>query len=79
MLKKLNYPLLCLLVLCARAVILGASIGDSIAICGLAALNGYLHYLKSQEQEPVNDQVRQEIAEIKSTVTALKLARSVGR
>jgi hypothetical protein len=73
-------PTLCLVAgIVIRSVVFGASIGDAIALCAVCGLHGYLQYLNSVKTIPINDSVRAELAEIKSTVNALKIAKSMGR
>lgn len=79
MLKNANPCLVLLSLVCARAVIFGASIGDAIAIAALAGLYGCNHYLKSKEEPPVNEELKRELADLKSTVNAIKVGRAFGR
>ena len=62
-----------------RLVVLGASIGDAMALGALAALYGFSLYLESVRQAPLNDQVKKELEELKTSVASLKLGRSMGR
>lgn len=79
MLKKINYSLIALLVLSTRLVLHGAGVGDSIALAALAALYGFTLYLEKTKIVPVNEQVREELEQIRSTVNALKVARSFSK
>ncbi len=63
----------------ARLVVLGASIGDAIALSALAALYGYTLYLNSVKEIPINDTLKEELHHMRDAVNALKVARSFGR
>jgi len=78
--KNLNITLVVLLCsLGARIAILGASVGDAIAMVATCALYGFFLYLNNNKEEPINDKVKAELVELKNTVNALKVARSMGR
>ena len=62
-----------------RLVVFGAAIGDSIAMCALCALYGYTQYLEHKREKPINDSVLAELAHVRDTVNALKVAKSFGR
>ena len=76
---KIDYPTLLLSLIAGRCIIFGAGIGDAIAVIGLAALFGFTKYLKTKEEQPINAQLKQELSEMKSSINALKLAKSLGR
>ena len=61
----------------ARAAVLGATIGDALAIAALAGLYGYRLYLDSKTELPINEEVKDQIAELKGSVSALKLQRTL--
>ena len=62
-----------------RSVIYGASIGDAIAIAAVCGLHAYTNYLASTKVPDINESLRADLAEIKSTIGALKIAKSMGR
>lgn len=79
MLNKMSFSLGCLLVITARIVILGASLGDALAAAALAGLYGYTLYLEGKKQEPINDEVKKELSLLRDQVNTLKVAKSMGR
>jgi hypothetical protein len=74
-----NPILVALLLLAGRAVIFSASIGDAISIASIAALCAYAQFLKTKEQIPVNEMLRKELDDMRSTLNALKIAKNFGR
>ena len=78
MFKNLNYSLTAMLVFGTRLVIFGASVGDSIALASLCALYAYSLYIEAHKPIPLNNQIRLEIDQIRTTVEALKIARVYG-
>lgn len=74
-----NPSFICMSVFGVRLVALGATIGDSIAMCALCALYGYTQYLEHKQIKPINESVLQELAHVRDTVNALKVAKSFGR
>lgn len=79
MIKKINPALAATLIFATRLVILGASIGDAVALIGLCALYAYTLYLDSNKEEPINDQIKSEVEQLRNAVNALKVAKSLGR
>lgn len=77
--KNINPSLSLLVALCARSVVFGASVGDALAIAAAAGLYGYWLYLESKKELPVNEQVREEIQELRGAINALKISKSLGR
>jgi hypothetical protein len=78
-LKDINYSVALLCVLSGRAVILGCSVGDALAIAALCALCGFRYYTESKKEAPINDTVKNELEQIRSTLNGLKMARSIQR
>jgi hypothetical protein len=68
-----------MLVFGLRLVIKGAGIGDACALAALCGLYGFILYLDSKREVPINDQVKSELEQLRSAVQNLKLAKSVGR
>jgi hypothetical protein len=77
--KNPNYCLIALLGCVVRAVGFGCGIGDALAIAALCGLYGFTLYIKSKESKPLEEKVWQEISDLKSSVSALKLGRSFGK
>lgn len=76
MLKKIDVCLVFLACLIIRNVIKGANVGDAIAICGVASLYGYRSYLEIKKVVHVNDEIKKDVSDLKSSVNSLKIARS---
>lgn len=77
---ELKNPALILLTsLVAHAHFRVTSIGEAIAIAALSGLYAYSLYLSSKKEPPVNDTVKQEVADLRSAVNALKVGRAFGR
>lgn len=77
--KFLNPPLIFLSAFLIRLMVYGASIGDSIVIAGLAALYAYTMYLKSIAQPKIAESLVKELSDLKNTVVAMKMGRSMQR
>jgi hypothetical protein len=78
--KQLSHPsLLILMALCARVVALGATLPESIAIVACASVYGLSLYLESRKQAPVSDELQKDVADLKSAIGALKIAKTFGR
>lgn len=78
--EHLKNPILVFLgSLVAHAHFRVTSIGEALAIAALCALYGYQLYLDSKREEPVNDQVKKELAEMRSILAALKIGRAFGK
>lgn len=73
------YPLAALMVVVSRVVIFGATIGDSIAVCGLSALLGFVFFLESKKQQPVNDSVKAEVEHLKNQIDGIKVSLAYRR
>jgi hypothetical protein len=87
MLKYMNLlsPVL-LLAYVIRLLALGASMGDAIALVGLAGLYAFYLYLENNKEVPVNETVhkellqnREDMKEMKQTIQALKLGTAFKR
>ena len=55
------------------------TLGEAVAIAALSALYAYTLYLDSKREKPINDAVKQEVADLRSAVNALKVGRAFGR
>lgn len=76
-LKNPALILLCSLV--AHSHFKTISIGEALAIAALSALYAYSLYLESKQEKPINEELKKELQEIRSTVLALKVGRAFGR
>jgi hypothetical protein len=74
-----NISLAATLIFGLRLVIKGAGIGDACALGALCALYGFILFLDSKKEVPINDQVKSELEQLRSAVNNLKLAKTVGR
>lgn len=61
----------------ARIVILGASVGDALAIAALAALYGFYIHQENHKPSPESPQLRKEIDDLKSAINAIKVGNSL--
>jgi aspartyl/asparaginyl beta-hydroxylase (cupin superfamily) len=78
MLKITQYASLsALIALTGRAAVFGASIGDALSIISTCSLLALTLYLESKQQLPIHEEIRKEVSEIKSSVNALKLMKSL--
>lgn len=78
MLKTTQYAaLFAIVALTGRAAWFGASIGDALSIISACSLLALTLYLESKQQLPINDEIRREVSEIKSSVNALKIMKSL--
>lgn len=71
---KPELPELAFCLFSTRLVLLGASIGDSIAIVSLAAILAYKWFL-SKNTEVITESVTKDIADLKNHMQALKIDR----
>jgi hypothetical protein len=56
-----------------KCVALPTSIADAIIFLGLSGLYGYKLYLNSKSEVPVNEDIRKELSEVKSVITAMSI------
>lgn len=76
--KKLNIPMICLVLVTGRVVLTGASIGDSISIIALAGLFGFLTYT-NQKTGSWMATIESEIIKIKNELQSARLNNSIIR
>lgn len=71
-------PLMCFMALVARMLVCGASIGDALTATAAVALHGFQLYLQSKEAKKPDESImlREELDQLKSAVSALKLVRT---
>lgn len=60
-----------------RITVMGASIGDALAIIGVCGLIGFKQWLDAQVKDDVNAELKKEITDIKSHMSALLIKASV--
>lgn len=74
-----KFPAILFAAFAVRLVVVGASIGDALALLVFGGLVGYKLYLRTIKKVAVNEIVLKDVAELKSNIQALKLAKSMGR
>ena len=72
---KINYSLIAFFAYSIKLLILEASYADALVLACLAGLYGYKMRLKLAEPRDVNEDVRKEIAEIKTAMSKVNLAK----
>lgn len=75
-LKDINYSVALLCLLVGKVLITGASIGDAIAIAALAGLYGFTYYVESKREIPINDQIKSELEQMRSSINGLKISKT---
>lgn len=70
-------PLLLLSLLSLKLTVTGASIGDALALCGLAALFGYRQYTESKKPIPINEEVIKKLNNLESAIVSVKMAQGL--
>ena len=85
MIKHLSFTNVILCILLLRIIIFGASFGDALAFLGICATHSYLFYLNNKKEIPINQEVKEEISqmrqehlELKSQLNSLKLGNVFG-
>jgi hypothetical protein len=73
-----NLPEMAFLIFSIRLALMGASIGDSLALVAITAYIGYKQFLNKAKQEHT-DEIKLRIEELEKTVTALKMDKIVQR
>lgn len=74
-----NPALILLCSLVAHSHFKSINVGEALAIAALCALYAYSLYLESKQEAPINDEVKKELHEMRSMLTALKVGRAFGR
>jgi hypothetical protein len=74
-----NVSLAAMLIFGLRLVIKGSSLGEACALAALCALYGFILYLESKKEVPINDSIKEELRHLRSAIDSIKLAKSVGR
>lgn len=74
--KLLNFPLVILSLFTLRLLITGASIGDSIALLGLAALYGFYYYIEANKEPEINVEFKEKFEQLKIEIENLRHAQN---
>lgn len=77
LLLTLNIPLILLCAYTTRLTIVGANIGDSFALIALTGLYGFTKWLKEQEYQPLEEETKKQLEEMKNAFTILKLNQNI--
>jgi len=77
MLKNIPFSLIAFLAFLIRLTIVGASIGDAVALVGLASLYGFNLYLEHKKESSVSADFRKEIDELRGAINTVKLGNSL--
>lgn len=82
--KKIDFVSTLLVCYLARLLILGAGLGDAIALSALVGLYGFQHFLKYKTQPDINADVKtvietmsKELDDVKKTVAVFKLGNNL--
>lgn len=57
----------------AKNILVTPNISDAIIFISVACVYSFKLHLKTKEEPPINSQLKQELAELKSSVTALSI------
>jgi hypothetical protein len=79
MIKKISLINVLVVAIVARIVFKGAEIGDALALLPLIGFQCHQNYLKSKEVEPLSPKVEKQLADMQSTLNALKIAKAYGK
>lgn len=75
----MNFLLGLLAIVVGRIMIMGASIGDSLALAALCGCVGYLSFLETKKVINLNEDVLRELDSLKTIVQTLRIGRSLGK
>lgn len=67
-----------LLGLSFRIIMLGATVGDAIAIIALSALVGFIRFQEKKEFNEL-DELKQDVKQLKDAIQGLKIERAIRR
>lgn len=76
--KDININMVFLALIITRVLIFGASIGDSIALVGLAALFGFSTYL-NRKDDNWRDAVNKELTTLRNEMQSMRLNNTIIR
>lgn len=71
-----NLPEMAFVIFSIRLAVLGASIGDALALISVVAYLGYKHWIEKSKVE-YTDEIKQKLEELEKSVTALKIGKVV--
>ena len=70
--KNLTFSIILLSLFLTKLLITQVSIGDSIAFLGLAGLFGFIQFMESKKEIPVNDKVKSDLDSMKKDLVEVK-------
>ena len=76
--KDFDIPLICLIAFVIRLLIVGASVGDSIALLGLAGLFGFIKFI-SKKDEDWKLLIEKELKQLRNEVISARLNNTIVR
>lgn len=62
-----------------RAAVLGAGVGDALAIAALCGLKGWWLYLEQTKKPNITGEMQKQVDEMRTTVQALKMSQARNR
>jgi hypothetical protein len=71
-LKNVNIPSLGFIAVTTHIVMMGAGIGDALALMSISALYGYKSYIETREKE-IDKTLSEELSYLKTEISSLKL------
>lgn len=76
-LDKLPYGLLSAYV--AKLLYFGANVSDAIIVASLVGLVSFFYFVNSKKEQPINDEVKKDIEELKNRVSNISIAKTFVR
>lgn len=73
---QVNYALIAFLAYCVKMLAFTPSFADSIIVAVLAGLYGYTQYLKRFQPYNLDEEVKKDIAEVKTALSTIKMAQT---
>lgn len=74
---SINFNMLVFTLLGIRIAVFGASIGDALTILAVCGLQGFIKYIETKTQIDINEQLRKELDDMKSSIGGLVLKNSI--
>ena len=68
-----------MMAVCVRVVIVGAGVGDALAVAALGGLYAFTLFLESKKEAPVNESIKKELSDVKAALAALRVGKTIGR
>lgn len=69
--KEMDFALIAFVALSVRIVVVGAGIGDAVALLGLLGIMGFKHFVYEMKQRPVQEAFLKRINELETKVNIL--------